>query len=118
MDDLDALVADVWRSLEPTMRADAARLSALVADLDADAVAEQPPPHDGVPDPRWAQVRELAHRLAGSLGSLGQREAGAAAVALEELSAGLVHPPSAAWPDIVARTGDLVARLGTPSASD
>jgi HPt (histidine-containing phosphotransfer) domain-containing protein len=94
---LDTVIAALWERLAPEQRATAERLLVAVADVDG--------PHG---DGAWQEVRELAHRLAGSLGSLGQREAGAIAVELEERTAGVAWPPAA---EVVAEVHVRAAAL-------
>jgi len=84
-EELAAAIAALWREVAPEQLATARELSAAavrVQEVPADAVA-------------WGQVRALAHRLAGTLGSFGQVEAGQLAADLEDLVAGTTAPDAA-----------------------
>jgi hypothetical protein len=76
-----ALIEELWREVRP---AQLALLHQLVADVAT--VSDEGSP-DAVPEV-WDRLRSASHRLAGTLGSFGQRPAGEAAVAIEELIGG------------------------------
>ncbi|MFA9446796.1 Hpt domain-containing protein [Egicoccus sp. AB-alg6-2] len=81
-DSLADAVAALWRQLAPAQLAAATSLEEAAARVEAD-------PADAV---AWSQVRDQAHRLAGTLGSFGQDEAGRVAQALEARVGGTVEP--------------------------
>jgi HPt (histidine-containing phosphotransfer) domain-containing protein len=111
-DDLGAVVAGVWARMASGFRRDAARLEELVLRLDGDVRAARAVDADA-----WREVRDLAHRLAGSLGSLGQREAGEHAVALEDLTAGRTAPDRATWDELVGHASAVRRQLGDGPAA-
>ncbi|MFA9430614.1 Hpt domain-containing protein [Egicoccus sp. AB-alg2] len=84
-DPLAAAIAALWREVAPEQLAAAHELEAAatrVVAQPADAAA-------------WERVRALAHRLAGTLGSFGQVEAGQLAERLEARVAGTTEPDAA-----------------------
>lgn len=62
----------------------------------------------------WGQVRAASHRLAGTLGSFGQRAAGDAAVALEEVTGGVETPDQ----ELADRTVSLADAIVTALHAD
>ena len=102
--DLTDLAARMWAQLGAAQRASAELLCASVAAVEAGDRAA------------WATVRELAHRLAGTLGTLGQHVAGAEAVALEDATSGVVDPDGPLVEEVAARAEALLAAL--PDAGD
>jgi len=103
-DSLEALIAGMWQRLAPEQRANAQRLCVALAEVRTQLGAGE--------DPRaWAEVRELAHRLAGSLGSLGQHAAGREAVAMEDLTSGVEQPDDELLLRVTAHASALLDRL-------
>ena len=90
-------VAALWREVRPRQVASAHQLARELAAASADPTDREV----------WATCRDLAHRLAGTLGSFGQVAAGDAAVAIEDLIAGT----EVADPAVLPRVRDLADRL-------
>lgn len=97
MGERDDAVAALWAEVRPQQ-------VELARELHARAVAVERDPDD---EASWSRVRALTHRLAGTLGSFGQRTAGDAAVSLEELTGGVERPD----PPLVARVVSLADAL-------
>ena len=97
--DLRELADRMWAELAPSQRESAATLAA--AALRARAGDDE----------AWLVVRDLAHRLAGTLATLGQREAGAEAIALEDLTSGVTDPDEALLDEVAVRAARLLAAL-------
>ena len=114
---LQALIAGMWQRLAPEQRANAHRLCAALDETRTELRAGEEPS-------AWAEVRELAHRLAGSLGSLGQDAAGREAVAMEDLTSGVERPDEELLLRVTAHASALLERLardapgGPPSDAD
>jgi hypothetical protein len=62
-------------------------------------------------DPRWLNVRALAHQLAGSVGTLGWERAGTAAVDLQALTSGKPRPTPEDWSRLWRQALELVSLL-------
>lgn len=103
---LNELLSRLRSDLLPAISRDARELVVLASSLETDRVRNLP---DN--DPRWLSVRELAHRLAGSVGTLGWAQAGAAAVELEMLTAGRTRPRPEDWPRLWRFAVELVGLL-------
>ena len=93
MDELDSRIRSIWRDHWP----------ALLDRIDAvEAAAEEPTPE------RREEARGAAHKLAGSLGSMGRADAGEVASRIEALLR------DGADPDALRRlVAELRAKLGT-----
>jgi HPt (histidine-containing phosphotransfer) domain-containing protein len=102
-DPLAAAVAALWRQVAPEQIATARRLEGAASRVEA------------VPDDEdaWQVVRDLAHRLAGTLGTFGQHEAGRIAVELEERVSGTSAPAPALRDDARRLATALRVRLET-----
>lgn len=106
---MQALIAGTWRRLAPEQRKNARRLGDALLEARAELQAGEDPL-------AWGEVRELAHRLAGSLGSLGQHEAGREAVALEDLTSGVEQPDDRLLRRVEAHASALLDHLAGGSS--
>lgn len=97
----DDPVAALWREVRPRQVEAAARLERELA-----VVAADPGDHG-----TWATCRELAHKLAGTLGTFGEERAGAAAVAIEDLIGGTEAADPATLPEVRELAARIVVEL-------
>lgn len=95
-----AAIAALWQQVGPGQLTAARELEAAAIRVDA------APADDAA---AWEVVRDRAHRLAGTLGSFGQHEAGAIALDLEAAVEGTVTPD----PALRSRARALATRLRT-----
>ncbi len=94
---MTAAIAALWQQVAPEQIATARALeSAAVRVLDAPADAEA-----------WAEVRARSHRLAGTLGTFGQVEAGDLAIRLEQRVEGTTDPDAALRAQVASLARDL-----------
>ncbi|HSK22229.1 MAG TPA: Hpt domain-containing protein [Egicoccus sp.] len=100
-DPIAAAVAALWQQVGPGQLTAARELETAAGQVLAD-------PADTA---AWDRVRDRAHRLAGTLGSFGQHEAGAIALALEDAVEGTSTPDAALRSRAFDLAGQLRARL-------
>jgi HPt (histidine-containing phosphotransfer) domain-containing protein len=103
---VEQLLARLRYDLKPELVRDAHELLRLTSELEAAGI-DNLNDHDT----RWLNVRAMAHRLAGSVGSLGWERAGAAAVDLETLTSRKPRPKPAEWAQLWRQTMELVSLL-------
>lgn len=100
------LLRDLRHELQPTLAHDAHDLLLLTSQLETEGLRNL-----ADHDPRWLNIRALAHRLAGSVGTLGWDRAGTAAVDLQALTAGKPRPTSEDWTQLWRQALELVSLL-------
>ena len=103
---LEQLMARLRNEMQPELVRDAQQLLHLASELEGVGLAALED-HDR----RWLSVRSLAHRLAGSVGTLGFRSAGAAAVELENLTSGKPRPDPEEWAELWRQAMELASLL-------
>jgi len=110
---LAQLLQQLRVDLQPELSRDAQELLRLAGELETDGIHTLDD-HD----PRWLNVRAMAHRLAGSVGTLGWERAGAAAVDLETLTSGKPRPQPGEWATLWRQAMELVSLLDQAPETD
>lgn len=101
MTDADDAVAALWDEVGPQQRQLAEQLLGHARAAASDQDDEE----------AWQQVRSIAHRLAGTLGSFGQRAAGDAAVTIEEVTGEVDQPDQDLADRVVTLSEAIVTAL-------